>query len=177
MYREIEGDLIVLAKNGEFEVITHGANCWCTMGAGIAPLMAAAFGADKFEMEGHGWKGDINKLGTIDYELRILNKGRVYHPKAVPKPKGKNLIIVNSYTQYGFGRNHKDGSTIPLNYEALTLCLRKINHVFAGKKIGIPQIGAGLGGGNWTVIKNIIQTELIDCEATVVIYKPELIKQ
>jgi len=47
-YQEIEGDLIVLAKEGKFDVIAHGCNCQCIMGAGLAPQMAKAFGADKF---------------------------------------------------------------------------------------------------------------------------------
>jgi O-acetyl-ADP-ribose deacetylase (regulator of RNase III) len=49
--------------------------------------------------------------------------------------------------------------------------MRKINHQFKGKKIGFPQIGAGLASGDWNRIKTIIQTELKDCEVTVVIYK------
>ena len=36
MYSEIEGDLIEFAKEGRLDVITHGCNCMCTMGAGIA---------------------------------------------------------------------------------------------------------------------------------------------
>ena len=32
----IKGNLISLALAGEFEVIIHGCNCFCTMGAGIA---------------------------------------------------------------------------------------------------------------------------------------------
>jgi hypothetical protein len=33
-------------------------------------------------------------------------------------------------------------------------------------------IGAGLGGGNWNRIKEIIRYGLRDCKVTVVIYKP-----
>jgi O-acetyl-ADP-ribose deacetylase (regulator of RNase III) len=40
--KEIEGDLIDLAKRGHFDVVTHGCNCFCTMGAGIAPQMVWA---------------------------------------------------------------------------------------------------------------------------------------
>ncbi len=32
----INGDLIDLAKNGNFDVIIHGCNCFRTMGVGIA---------------------------------------------------------------------------------------------------------------------------------------------
>jgi O-acetyl-ADP-ribose deacetylase (regulator of RNase III) len=31
-----EGDLIKKAKEGEFDLIVHGCNCFCTMGGGIA---------------------------------------------------------------------------------------------------------------------------------------------
>ncbi len=65
-YREIKGCLISMALNGEFDVITHGCNCFCTMGAGIAPKMAKEFECNNFEMELSG-KGDINKLGQIDF--------------------------------------------------------------------------------------------------------------
>lgn len=170
MYKEIKGNLITLAIDGKFDVIAQGNNCFCTQGAGIAPQFVRAFGTDKFEKEGESYRGNIDKLGTIDWEIRIMSKGVVQYPKSVPRPKGKAVVIVNCYTQYGFGSNHEDGSTCPLDYEALILCMRKINHIFSGKKIGLPQIGAGLGGGDWTVIKPIIQYELKDCEPTVVIF-------
>lgn len=43
MYKEIKGDLIKLALEGEFDVIAHGCNCFCTMGAGIAVAMKNTF--------------------------------------------------------------------------------------------------------------------------------------
>ena len=63
-YKEVQGDLIQMALSGEFDVITHGCNCFCTMGAGIAPKMAKEFECNNFEMELSG-KGDINKLGQL----------------------------------------------------------------------------------------------------------------
>ena len=39
----VDGDLIKLALNGTFDVIVHGANCQCTMGAGIAKAIKATF--------------------------------------------------------------------------------------------------------------------------------------
>lgn len=175
VYNEIHGDLITLANVGTFEVITHGCNCHCTMGAGIAPQMAKAFGCDRFDMEGEEHKGDINKLGTIDYELLYFSnwdKKFQKYPDDGDKVLYK-LYVVNSYTQYNYGANHADGVARPLDYDALTLCLRKINFRFKGKHIGLPQIGAGLAGGNWNRIKSIIQQELKDCKVTVVIYKKD----
>jgi len=37
MIRYVDGDLVQMAKEGKFDVIAHGCNCFCAMGAGIAP--------------------------------------------------------------------------------------------------------------------------------------------
>lgn len=156
MYNEVYGDLIQLAKEGNFDVIAHGCNCMCQMGAGIAPQMVEAFGVNQYDLEQSYTRGDINKLGQIEWYV---------------EREGPIRYVVNAYTQYSYGRNHADGVSKPLDYEALTLCMRKINHRFKGLRIGLPQIGAGLAGGDWNRIKQIIQTELKDCDVTVVIYK------
>lgn len=155
--RERDGDLIKLAKECHFDVITHGCNCFCTMGAGIAVPMKVNFGCDKFPMEDPKYRGDINKLGTIDFQ---------YHYK-----EDHSLAVVNSYTQYHYGRNHLDGVDKPVDYEAIRLCMRKINHIFKGKTIGVPKIGAGLAGGHWPWIKEIIEEELKDMDVWIVNYK------
>jgi len=180
MYNEVYGDLIKLAKSGKFDVIAHGCNCLSTMGAGIAPQMAKEFGCDTYFLELSG--KDIDKLGRIDYQMNCVmelnGEVRIYNPllnrlnfSIKEWQLVKDVYVVNAYTQYSYGKNHTDGVRKPLDYEALTLCMRKINNTFKGKHIGLPQIGAGLAGGDWNRIKNIIQTELMDCKVTVVIYK------
>jgi len=149
-----DGDLIELANKGNFDVVVHGCNCLSTMGAGIATQMAWAFGCDRFEME--LWGPTIKKLGNIDY-VTFSN----------------GFTVVNAYTQYRYGRNHADGDSNPFDYEAFTMCMRKMNHIFKGKHIGMPKIGSGLAGGNWNKIEEIIKYTLRDCKVTVVNYKPE----
>ena len=112
MYTEIKGDLIKLALNKKFDVIAHGCNCFCVMGAGIAQQMAKTFGCNKFDLEHLNYQGDINKLGNI--EAVLIN----------------DLYVVNAYTQYGFGRNYANSKILSVDYEALTLCMRKINTIF-----------------------------------------------
>lgn len=158
-YGEINGDLIKLAQAGRFDVIAHGCNCFCTMQSGIAPQMARAFGCDGYPMEDLNLRGDINKLGMIEYKSQLV-------ASSVHKEFTK-LYIVNAYTQY-----EPRVAIKPLDYEALTLCMRKINHIFAGQHVGLPKIGAGLAGGDWERIKQIIQTEFTKCDVTVVNYKP-----
>lgn len=174
MYREIDGDLIALAKQGLFDIIVHGCNCFCRMKRGIAPQMAKAFGCDRFPLEDEQYEGDINKLGQIDIQNITFHKFTFY--------------VVNAYTQYNW-----DTKTKPFDYDAFRLCMRKLNHEFKGNHIGMPKIGSHLAGGIWDGtdedelsshsreifrqsglidIKTIIQQELKDCNVTVVIYKP-----
>lgn len=156
MYKEIEGDLIELALKGEFDCIAHGCNCMSTMGAGIAIQMAKVFGCDLFPMELESI--GIHKLGNIDANI-------------IARQDNKHLIVVNAYTQYSYSKNHKDGTKNPVDYEAIALCMRKINHTFKGKTLGLPKIGSGLAGGDWEIIKGVIQKECTDIDVTVVIYK------
>lgn len=157
-YREVNGNLITLAKQGTFDTIIQGCNCFCTMNKGFAQLMKINFSADKLPLEHSSLSGDINKLGQIDYE-------NIQITPSLSNIENTTLTIVNAYTQYYWGEDRRH-----FDYDAFTLCLKKINYIFRGKNIGLPKIGTGLAGGNWDVIKEIIQLELKDCNVTVVIY-------
>jgi O-acetyl-ADP-ribose deacetylase (regulator of RNase III) len=152
----VKGDLIKMAKAGKFDVITHGCNCFCVMGAGIAPLMAKEFGCDNFKMEGDVFKGKYEKLGNIDW----LKVGHVF--------------VVNSYTQFAPGQPGRYG--IPLDYDALSLCLAKINETFKYHRVGLPFIGAGLAGGDPERIVKLMIGNLDNVDATLVIFEDHLFK-
>lgn len=147
----IEGDLIELAQTGKFDVVAHGCNCFCTMKRGIAPQMAKAFDCDNFELEKLMYKGDIRKLGNIDF-----------------KSIG-TLTVVNIYSQYHF-HDPSPTSGIPLDYDALRLAFRKMNILFAKQHIGLPKIGCGYAKGDWNKVQRIIEQELKDCNITVVTF-------
>jgi len=157
MLKEVIGDLIQMAHQGKFDVIAHGCNCFCTMGAGIAPQMAEAFGAHKFPLESKEYRGDINKLGQIDSQLCATRSGAF-------------IAVVNCYTQYGFGMNHANGTVQPLDYTALKMCFKKMNYIFKGKTIGLPWIGCGLAGGDIEFVKTMIETIFTDCDVILVEY-------
>lgn len=148
MVKEIKGDLIKLAKEKKFDLIAHGCNCQKVMGAGIAKQIAknfpSAYSADKKDQ-----RLPIERLG--DFTIGGFNSITT-------------LYILNLYTQFLPGKN--------LDYEALTLCLRKVNMLFYNRSIGLPQIGAGIAGGDWNRIKEIIKTELKDMDVTIVYYEP-----
>ena len=171
MIKYIDGDLIKLAKEAKFDVIAHGCNCHSTMGAGIAPQMAKAFGCDRFDME--MWGPDVNKLGNIDYQTFVLGDKAIFSLEDLRNNRNEpELTVVNAYTQYNYGLNHSDGVAQPFDYDAFTICMRKMNRVFRGKHIGMPKIGSGLAGGDWDRIEQIIKRELGDCLVTIVNYKP-----
>jgi len=154
MIKEIKGDLLKLAKAGEFDMIIHGCNCFCKMGSGIAKQIKEQF-PKAYEVDQETKEGDINKLGT--YTLaQVTPYG---HPM---------LFIVNAYTQYRYGTDK-----VQVDYEALTLVMRKINHDNSGIRIGLPLIGAGLAGGDWNRIKKIIETEFTKNKVTIVHYSKE----
>ena len=167
-YKEIDGDLIQLALEGNFDVIAHGCNCHSVMRAGLAPQMAKTFGCNKFELE--IWGPTIEKLGCIDYETFVLGEKTIWSLEDADNKRNEpELIVVNAYTQYNYGRNHIDGDKKPLDYQALTLCMRKINRIFKGKHIGLPGfIGGGLAGGDINKIRKIIRDELLDCDVSIV---------
>lgn len=137
-----KGNLIELAKQGDYHAIMHGCNCFCTMGAGIAKGIKIAF-PNAYTADIATKRGDKNKLGSYSFALHRENSG---YPE---------LTVINAYTQYGF-----KGPGQKVDYAALENVFRLIDqHPNYGKNdniIGIPKIGAGLAGGSWKTIKSII---------------------
>lgn len=145
MIKELKGDLF--DPNHNFEVILHGCNCFHMMGAGVARLVAMKFPeavtADKCTNF-----GDINKLGkTSWFEVTALPD--VYNP-----------LIINMYTQFEPGKN--------FDIKAFELCLRQVRKFFLHKRIGMPMVGAGIGGGDWKEIEKVINKVFNMMDITVV---------
>ena len=147
----IEGDLLKLAEDGVFDVIVHGCNCFCTMGAGIAAFIKERF-PEAFEADLATENGSRKKLGTIS--------------NANIKRDGLNLTVVNAYTQF-----RPSGGGVLADYDAIRSTFERIADGYADKRIGYPMIGAGLAGGDWTVIEKIIDEELEGLDHTLVRFK------
>jgi len=150
----VTGDLIKMAKDGEFNLIVHGCNCMCTMGKGIALQIKKNF-PEAYEADQRSVKGLKSKLGDTssvwidDY----------------------NLMVVNGYTQYDFRPTYDDDGVVRVDYEAIKKVFRTIGHNCRGLKnfkIGYPKIGAGLAGGDWDIISKIIDKELDGLDHTLV---------
>ncbi|MCB1605513.1 MAG: macro domain-containing protein [Xanthomonadales bacterium] len=146
--KRMVGDLLALAVEGHFDVIVHGCNCQCTMGAGIAKAVKAMF-PEAYAADCATKKGDRAKLGTLSIATVMRN--------------GRELTIVNAYTQF-----HWRGKGCLADYEAIRSCMREIGRRFSGRRIGYPLIGAGLAGGDWERIARIIDSELMGESHTLV---------
>jgi O-acetyl-ADP-ribose deacetylase (regulator of RNase III) len=151
MIKYIDGDLVKMAKNGDFDVIFHCCNCFCVMGSGIAPQIKNAF-PEAYVVDCKTTSGDKDKLGTISYTENT-------------KP-----IVVNLYGQFGYG-NRKLGKP-DVDYTALRLAIREMKNKFSGKVFGGPKLGAGLAGGDWSVIEKILEEEMRGEFVTIVNYVP-----
>lgn len=149
--KTVTGDLLSLAKAGMFDVIVHGCNCFCTMGRGIAKAIRAEF-PEAYEADCETVYGDRTKLGTFT--------------EAYVTTKGVAFTVVNAYTQYDYR-----GLGPKVDYVALRKAFRAIKQAFPGARIGYPQIGAGLAGGNWPHIAAIIEEELQGEDHTLVVLR------
>ena len=140
----VKGDLLALAEEGKFDVITHGCNCLCVMGAGIALTISkkypAAYAADQ-ETE----RGDYNKLGNFTWSKNLTKTDPV-----------NVFTIVNAYTQYTC--HHDDPNHDLFEYEAFMLILQKMHNMFGpNTRYGFPLIGCGLARGNKEVVMSILE--------------------
>lgn len=146
--KTVSGDLIQLAKNGEFDLIVHRCNCMCSMGAGIAKGIKTAF-PEAFEADRNTARGDRGKLGTCS--------------SATINVAGNVFTVVNAYTQSDY-----KGPLPRVDYEAIRMCFQWIRQAHGTKRVGLPRIGAGLAGGDWPIIAAIIDEEAAEMDITLV---------
>lgn len=128
----VKGDLF----STDIKHIAHGCNSKSVMGSGVAKIVKDQF-----------------PEAYNEYMIRDLRLGEII----VVESGGK--VIINAVTQKNYGR---DGSRY-VSYDAVASCMEAINEHFMtmpNGRVAMPQIGAGLGGGDWKVIEAIIESEL-----------------
>lgn len=133
MIQYVTGDLLEANQ----KVIVHGVNMKGVMGSGVAKAIRAR------------WP-EVYEAYHLHFKTFGLNLGDI-----LPVTTDDGKIIVNAVTQQNFGR---DGQQY-CSYDAIEKCFIQINDRaidWEATEIALPKIGAGLGGGSWTVIENII---------------------
>lgn len=148
------GDMLT-AESG---IIMHGCNAQGVMGSGIALAVKTKYPAAFTDYK------DFCNSTSIDQRLS----------KTVFSIINSQLIIANSITQLHFGREDKQY----VSYKAIQECFITVAESAALHKLPIhyPMIGAGLGGGDWAVISEIIddvfsQYRFINVNRTLWIYE------
>lgn len=148
------GDLVQAAKKREVDVIAHQCNCFCDMKTGIAPKIKHAF-PEVYKADLATKSGSRSKLGTFS--------------KAVAQ---NGLSCYNLYGQYDFKGRSK--GKVDTNYNALEKSLFNMGKDILDSdktvKVGLPKIGAGLGGGDWKIISGLIEKNLTEKGIDVTIY-------
>lgn len=139
MITNIKGDVTYPVGDG-IKIIAHVCNNKRAWGAGVVLSIS-----DRWPQP------EASYRSLLEYVL-----GKVYLVKVE-----YDIYVANMIAQNGF---YKSGY-IPLQYDALETCLKKLN-AYASKvdaKIHMPKIGSGLGGGDWNRILKIIEdTALVD---------------
>lgn len=140
-YKTIKGDLL----DESFGILVHGVNCRGRMGSGIALAISKRYP--------QVYKSYIAFSDRLSYRPDVL-LGMVDFVKITD-----DLIIANAFTQHEYGRE----SQRYVSYDAVDSCFAKIGQYAASKNLPVmfPKIGAGLGGGNWDVISEIIKSNRV----------------
>ena len=112
------------------------------------------------------------KLPEVQY--RKWSKGYLSSPKFelgnVQFVKvGDGLVVGNMIGQHGVGR--KNGNT-PIRYSAIEKCLKEVKVVAEKHNASIhcPRFGAGLAGGDWSIIEQLLIDNLSSNDIPVIVY-------
>ena len=131
----VNGDLM---KAPEL-VIMHGCNAQRTMGKGVAKLIRAQFPyAYEQYLQGSQTLGDV-----------------IF---AIP-PTDDGKIIANAITQDKFRKTYDDDNVQYVDYDAIEQSFKTVNQFCKENgidTIAVPKIGAGLAGGDWAIIEQLI---------------------
>lgn len=128
----IKGDVTKASQ----DIIAHGVNCKGAMGSGVALALLKRWSRVREQYmvkhQNGGWR-----LGDIQYV-----------------PIGEGRFVANCATQKDYlprGPQHAD-------YDAIEKVMNDLAEYCAihGKTLAMPKIGAGLAGGDWKVIRKII---------------------
>jgi O-acetyl-ADP-ribose deacetylase (regulator of RNase III) len=147
--RYVTGDLLQSYKDG-ITVIGHQCNCRGGWNAGIHGQI------------GKRWPTVIESYRSVPWQLghcRIFKTG-------LP-----NFSIAYLAGQDDYGNALRTGR-VYTQYDALLTALPTLASAIQPEdKIAFPLIGAGLAGGDWSIIAQMISETFLDRETTIYIYK------
>ncbi|AGN30142.2 Tk.4 [Vibrio phage nt-1] len=159
--REISGDIVATLahtlmkpKADKRVFIGQGCNCFIRQGSGIAGQLRQfpeIFQAD----EDYGRFGDPMKLGEFSRATLGVN------------PLDPDAVVYNMYTQFSMGTNERHVEYSAIKQAVKNVCLDMLD--CGDEPLYLPLIGAGLAGGDWEIIRNVIH-EASGKQAVVIVH-------
>jgi len=90
-----------------------------------------------------------NTIDSVDLRVSLL--GTI----DITRVDKSSLYVCNMYTQYDYGTNERK-----TEYGSVKFALRALRSYACGMHIYLPfNCGCGLGGGDWNIVKKIIEKE------------------
>lgn len=134
--------------DAEEQYIVHGCNAQGRMGSGVARVLYERYpNVRKTYLAAHASakREGVPFLGTVGY------------------CENDPHTVINAITQEFFGY---DGA-LYVSYEAVEQCMVEINRASNDWTVAMPLIGAGLAGGSWARISEIIERVSTDFQPVV----------
>lgn len=153
------GDATVPPTDGPF-VITHVVNDGGRWGRGFVGALTARW--PRVEAAYRAWARGQGQPGDPTFTLGAVQFVQV-------APEG---WVANCVAQHGIRSPQDRISPAPIRYDALAIGLAEVA-AFAharGATVHAPRLGAGLAGGSWPTIAQILQTTVIAADVAVTIY-------
>jgi O-acetyl-ADP-ribose deacetylase (regulator of RNase III) len=159
MISYITGDLF----KTDGDLLGHGCNCLGVSGAGVAKVLVRSYPEVIQPYKALCEKHRGNKA---------LLLGRAQFLPVTPHPAAPNVrVIANLFTQINVG-THQRQVDYDAVHDSLTALRDAVENLEFGiiNKVALPRIGAGLAGGDWPKIKDIMTTVLTGASFDVTVY-------
>jgi len=138
--RLIQGDLL----ESDCDVIAHGCNCFCNMGAGIARQIQQRY-PEALQADQETDVGEEEKMGTFTVG------------------ESESRLVYNLYTQYSYGRDRVHLDLLALHESLARFRADLITRgIYETSVLGLPLIGCGLAGGTWDQVRPVIERAIPD---------------
>lgn len=138
MLHIVQGDLLKATREGKIQHMAHGANCWSTMGAGIAGIIARDF-PELYEADKTHHLLPEQRLGRFsEANLKCGAKGYNLYTQNYPGPHARLDMIKSSLTLVA---EHIAEEMVP---EEVTY-------------LGFPALGCGIGGLQFLDMGSVVE--------------------
>lgn len=160
---------MLIYKNGDLlksncNIICHQVNCQGVMGSGIAKQIHCTY-PEVFEQ----YKQLCNQYKDLDKLENLMGNTQI-----CPTSDDQKRYVANMFAEF----HYLPRGIIHTDYEMFRVCCQRLKTliptIFICKDftIGFPDhIGCGLGGGDWNIVKKIIEEEFNGYEWRVEIWK------